>query len=147
MKNQLSAIRSGILALLLVASFALGVSGQTETTGGLSTTEADRIIRAFTTKEQQFRHALNQYSFKRDALIQSIGMGGQIAGEFHLISTFTFDDQGNRYEKVNYGPMSTLDPGTITQEDLDDLGGINPFTRSKEDCQIHLQIRWQRENR
>jgi len=54
-------------------------------------------------------------------------MGGQVAGEFHVISTFTFDDQGNRYEKVNYAPMSTLDPGTVTREDLDDLGGINPF--------------------
>ena len=127
MKNQLSVARLITFALLLVASFAPSALGQTETTGGLSTTDADRIIQAFTSKETQFRRALNQYSFKRDALIQSIGMGGQIVGEFHLISTFTFDDHGNRYEKVNYAPMSTMDPGTVTQEDLDDLGGINPF--------------------
>ena len=127
MKNQLSAIRLISLALLLIASVALNVSGQTETTGGISSAEADKIIQAFTTKEAQFRRALNNYSFKRDALIQSIGMGGQVIGQYHRVSTFTFDDQGNRYEKISYFPMSTMGDGVVTTEDIDDLGGINPF--------------------
>jgi TonB family protein len=127
MKNQFSALRLIGFALLVIASVTFKASAQSETNGGVSTAEADRIVRAFTAKEAEFRRALNNYSFKRDALLQSIGMGGQVAGEFHLISTFTFDDQGNRYEKVSYAPMSTLDPGTVTREDLDDLGGINPF--------------------
>ena len=91
----------------------------------LSPGEVARIIKAFTDKETQFRRALNQYSFKRDALVQSIGMGGQVTGEFHRISQFTFDDQGNRYEKINYFPMASL--AAITQTDIDDLGGIQPF--------------------
>jgi hypothetical protein len=129
MKNQLSAIRFISLALLLIASAAFNVLGQTEPAGGMSPAEADRIIKAFTSKEIQFRRALNSYSFKRDALLQSIGMGGQVVGEYHRVSLFTFDDQGNRYEKISYFPMSTMnDAGvTITPEDIDDLGGINPF--------------------
>ena len=91
----------------------------------MNPTEIDRIIRTFTSKEAHFRKALNTYSFKRDALIQSIGMGGQVIGEYHRISTFTFDDQGERYEKISFFPMSTLPE--ITQEDVDDLGGVNPF--------------------
>jgi len=87
--------------------------------------EVDRIIRIFTAKEAHFRKALNTYSFKRDALIQSIGMGGQVIGEYHRVSTFTFDDQGERFEKISFFPMSTLPE--ITQEDVDDLGGVNPF--------------------
>ena len=129
MKNQLSATRLSVFAsfaLVLIGLVTFNVSAQ-ETNGGMNTVESERIIKAFTAKEAQFRQALNNYSFKRDAHLQSIGMGGQVMGEFHLISTFTFDDQGNRYEKVSYAPMSTLDPGTITREDLDDLGGINPF--------------------
>ena len=96
MKNQLSALRPFIVAgfaVLLIASVSLRASGQSETNGGLSTAETDRIVRAFTNKEIQFRRALNQYSFKRDAVIQSIGMGGQVSGEYHRISNFTFDDQ------------------------------------------------------
>lgn len=85
----------------------------------------EKIIQAFTAKEVEFRRALNTYSFKRDALMQSIGMGGQVIGEYHRVSLFTFDDQGNRYEKITFFPMASL--AAITQEDLDDLGGISPF--------------------
>lgn len=91
----------------------------------LSQPEIDRMINAFTAKEREFRQALNQYSFKRDATLQSLGMGGQVTGEYRRISYFTFDDQGNRYEKISYFPMPSF--GAVTQEDLDDLGGIQPF--------------------
>ncbi len=87
--------------------------------------EVERIIRTFTAKETQFRRALNEYAFKRDAVLQSLGMGGQITGEYHRVSVFTFDDQGNRFEKISYFPMPSL--GAVTQEDIDDLGGIQPF--------------------
>jgi TonB family protein len=126
MKNQLS-VRLFSLALFLIASAAFTVSAQTETTGGISSAEADRIIQAFTSKETEFRRALNNYSFKRDALIQTIGMGGQVMGEYHRVSTFTFDDRGNRYEKIGYFPMPTMTDVTVTAEDIEDLGGINPF--------------------
>lgn len=114
-----------VASLLLCALFAVSVSAQTNGTGGMDPAEVDRIIRTFTAKEAQFRRALNTYSFKRDALVQSIGMGGQVVGEYHRVSTFTFDDQGGRYEKISFFPMSTLPE--ITQEDVDDLGGVNPF--------------------
>ncbi|HSP61743.1 MAG TPA: TonB family protein, partial [Pyrinomonadaceae bacterium] len=91
----------------------------------LTPAQVDSIIRKFTAKETEFRRALNQYAFKRDALIQELGMGGQVVGEYHRVSDFTFDDQGNRFEKINFFPMPTF-PG-MTQEDLEDLGGVNPF--------------------
>ncbi|HEY6046355.1 MAG TPA: TonB family protein [Pyrinomonadaceae bacterium] len=86
----------------------------------------DEIVRRFAAKETQFRNALNQYAFKRDALIQILGMGGQVVGEYHRVSDFTFDDQGNRYEKINFFPLSNIGE-VITAEDLEDLGGVNPF--------------------
>lgn len=89
--------------------------------------EVDRIIKAFTQKETEFRQALNMYSFKRDAVIQTLGLGGQIAGEYNRVSQFVFDDQGNRIEKILRFPMPTLVGLEFTQEDLDDLGGIQPF--------------------
>ena len=114
-----------VAALLLCSLFTAPVSAQTNGNGGMDSAQIDRIIKTFTAKEAQFRKALNTYSFKRDALVQSIGMGGQVVGEYHRVSTFTFDDQGGRYEKISFFPMSTLPE--ITQEDVDDLGGINPF--------------------
>ena len=114
-----------VASLVLGALCALNVSAQTNGNAGMDPAAVDRIIRTFTAKELHFRKALNTYSFKRDALIQSIGMGGQVIGEYHRISTFTFDDQGERFEKISFFPMSTLPE--ITQEDVDDLGGVNPF--------------------
>ncbi len=52
-------------------------------------------------------------------------MGGQVVGEYHRVSQFTFDDQGKRFEKISYFPMPSF--GGVTQEDIDDLGGIQPF--------------------
>ena len=115
-----------IAALALLVLSALSVMAQsTGNGGGMSPAEVDRIIQAFTAKEAEFRRALNSYAFKRDALMQKIGMGGQVTGEYHRVSTFTFDDQGNRYEKISFFPMSTMPE--ITTEDIEDLGGVDPF--------------------
>src|SRR5438132_2396950 len=95
--------------------------------GNVSQTQIDEIVRKFTAKETQFRSALNSYAFKRDALLQILGMGGQVTGEYHRVSDFTFDDAGNRYEKINFFPMPSMPAGTVTAEDLEDLGGVNPF--------------------
>ena len=112
------------LALLLCAVCATGAMGQNSVTGP-SKPDEEKIIQAFTAKEAEFRRALNNYSFKRDALIQSLGMGGQVVGEYHRVSNFTFDDQGNRFEKITFFPMPSMPE--VTTEDVEDLGGIEPF--------------------
>jgi hypothetical protein len=121
--------------IALLVTLALGVSwlpaaAQTASgpSGSLSQAEADRIVHAFTAKETQFRRALLEYAFKRDALIQTLGMGGQVTGEYHRVSHFTFDDSGNRFEKIDYMPLASFEG--VTQEDIEDLGGINPFAMS-----------------
>ncbi len=114
------------LFFLLSAASQVSAQGLDGGNGPLQPAEVERIVRTFTGKEGQFREALNKYSFKRDAILQSLGMGGQITGEYHRVSVFTFDDQGNRYEKISYFPMPSFQ-GQVSQEDLDDLGGIQPF--------------------
>jgi len=91
----------------------------------LSQPEIDRIIKTFTAKEAEFRQALNNYSFRRNAKLQAFGGGGQVTGEYLRESLFAFDDKSNRYEKVLFAPVPTF--SGVTAEDLNDLGGINPF--------------------
>jgi hypothetical protein len=126
MKNLMfrKVLSTVVLILLFSVVSASRLIAQTDG-GAPSQAEIDRIIGRFTRKESEFRRALNSYSFKRDALIQSIGMGGQVIGEYHRVSQFTFDDQGNRYEKINFFPMSSMPE--ITAEDVEDLGGVEPF--------------------
>src|SRR6185312_4225504 len=89
--------------------------------------DIQKIIRAFTAKETEFRKALSEYAFKRDATIQTVGVAGEITGEYHRVSQFVFTDQNERFEKITYFPAPTLTELIFTQEDLDDLGGVQPF--------------------
>jgi hypothetical protein len=114
-----------IASMIAISGLALAQQSEVLSTP-LSQAEIDRIVAAFTGKETEFRKALNNYSFRRDATVQTIGVGDQVTGEYRRVSLFTFDDQGNRYEKITFFPISAIS-GIVTQEDLDDLGGIQPF--------------------
>src|SRR5213080_3884034 len=133
-KTSLRLALFGALVLSICSRIALAQQSAANTrvtapstagSANLTQAQIDDIIRKFAAKETEFRRALNSYAFKRDALIQVLGMGGQVTGEYHRVSDFTFDDQGNRFEKINFFPMPSF--SGITPEDLEDLGGVNPF--------------------
>ena len=81
------------------------------------------IVAAFTQTEAKVREALNQHTFKRQVLLQTINEQGQVTGEYIRDSQFLFDDRGNRIEHVLYHPASTIREMRITKEDIQDLAG------------------------
>jgi hypothetical protein len=83
----------------------------------------EAIVNAFITAETRVREALNQYTFKRDVVLQTIGANGAVTGEYIRNSQFLFDDKGKRIERVLYRPASTLRGMRITKEDIQDLEG------------------------
>ncbi len=93
----------------------------------LSQTEIDRIIKTFAANEANFREALKIYAFNRNAMIQTLGMGGQISGVYQRDSFLTFKDNGERIEKILFAPVSTLKEISVSAEDIDNLGGVDPF--------------------
>ncbi|MGB8507390.1 MAG: hypothetical protein WCD76_03215 [Pyrinomonadaceae bacterium] len=90
--------------------------------------DTDHIIRTMAAKETEFRRALNNYEFKRDATLQTVAtLGGQVTGEYHRVSRFVFDDAGTRFEKILLFPIPTITEISVTNEDLEDLGGVQAF--------------------
>jgi hypothetical protein len=89
--------------------------------------EREAIIRNFIAAETTFRETLLQFSFKRDVVLQTIGLHGEVTGEYLRSSGFVLDDQGNRIERVLYHPASTLKQLKITKEDVQDLSGSQLF--------------------
>jgi hypothetical protein len=81
------------------------------------------IVTAFVKAEAEVREALNQHTFKRDVVLQTIGPAGEITGEYIRNSQFLFDDKGNRIERVTFHPPSTIREMRITKEDIQDLAG------------------------
>ncbi|MET0645525.1 MAG: hypothetical protein ABW208_02825 [Pyrinomonadaceae bacterium] len=121
-----------LAALLCSASAAAQAqpaasSGPTVVNRSGAPEDVERIIRAFAQKEAEFRKALNEYGFRREAIIQTIAFGGQISGEYLRVSRFVFDDSGNRFEKILKFPVPTMSEIQITAEDLEDLGGVQSF--------------------
>ena len=119
---------SVVLCLAVSASFGQG-TGQAAGIAkkDLSPAEIERIIKKFTANEGDFRQALTNYVFNRSATVNIIGLGGQIAGTYRRDSFMTFTSDGGRFEKVLFAPVATTPPGFVTPEDLEDLGGVNPF--------------------
>jgi hypothetical protein len=70
----------------------------------MSADEVNRVVREFTAKETVFRSALNSYAFKREAVVQTIGMGGQISGEYRRDSQFIFTADNRRTERITFFP-------------------------------------------
>jgi hypothetical protein len=95
--------------------------------GTAAAVDTEKIVSAFTAKETEFRNALVQYTFKRDAKVQTIGAGGQISGEYQRTSQLAFDAGGKRIEKILFFPIPTLSAIGISTDDLDDLGGVPLF--------------------
>jgi len=89
--------------------------------------ETERVIKKVTENEAAFRDALTNYVFTRDAVVSTIGMGGNITGVYHRQSFMTFNQDGSRFEKILFFPVPSLQEIQVTPEDLEDLGGVNPF--------------------
>lgn len=114
-----------LCALFLLAPLFLPVASSTKLPAqAQNQAEGERALSAFRSKETEFRALLNSYGFRRDALIQSIGMGGQVMGEYHRVSYLTYGADGKLREKVVSFPLPSL---PLDPADLEDLNTIEIF--------------------
>jgi hypothetical protein len=122
-------MRNRYLSAILLLVFAAAAFAQEPgiVHKDLSQTEINRIINRFTTNESDFRAALTNYVFNRFANVSIIGLGGQISGTYRRDSFMALNSDGSRFEKILFFPVATTPPGFVTPEDLEDLGGVNPF--------------------
>ncbi len=116
---------NGSLLALLSLSVAAQQAGVIKR--NLTPNEVDQIVKKFVDNEKSFREALTEYVFNRNATVQIIGLGGQATGTFRRDSFMMLNPDGSRFEKVLFAPVATTPPGFVTPEDLEDLGGVNPF--------------------
>lgn len=123
---MVTVMKIGSFAVLLFA-LVLVFPAYGQNAGQPSQAEIDRIIKKFTDNEGEFRAALTSYVFNRYATVNTIGLGGQISGTYRRDSFMTFNSDGGRFERVIFAPVATTPPGFVTPEDLEDLGGVNPF--------------------
>lgn len=129
-------MQKAIFGLMILCLSAIGIFAQEGelVRNNLNSIEIEQIVEKFTKNEDNFRMALIQYVFNRSAQMQTIGLGGLITGTYRRDSFMTFKSTGERFEKIIYAPISTMKEIQITPEDLEDLGGVNPFSINPQDA-------------
>jgi hypothetical protein len=114
----------GAIACGSILSLSFALAQQTAPVAfRLENPTASDILAMFVKAETQVREALNQHTFKRDVVLQTIGHDGRVTGEYIRNSQVLFDDKGNRIERITYHPPSTIREMRITREDIQDLAG------------------------
>ena len=89
---------------------------------------AAEIVKKFAAKEEEFRQARDNYTYRQTVRIEVLTLNGRRTNEHYFTeSDILFDDRGRRIEKVLRAPQSTLRSIQLTQEDLDDIQNIFPF--------------------
>jgi hypothetical protein len=92
----------------------------------------EEIIRQFAAKESEFQQALNHYTYRRVARVQTIDDDNKVDGEYYQVDDVIFDPAGKRFEKTVYAPESTLQRVQMSPSDLQDIQRGYPFVLTAE---------------
>ena len=87
---KILSIFSFILCFGLINVFAQ-YGGSNITRHNLNPAEIEKIIKNIADKEGEFREALKNYVFNRYAVIQTVGLGGQVTGDYRRDSYMSFN--------------------------------------------------------
>jgi hypothetical protein len=135
MKIENSILKRWILAFLVAMACALAAAAQGKDSftpvaldSGFGRMDLsapaiapEEIIRQFAARESEFQQALNHYTYRRDARVQTIDDDNKVDGEWYEVDDVTFDSTGKRTEKVVYAPQSSLQRVQMSPSDLQDI--------------------------
>ena len=132
---------------VLAGAFALGAAAQSKDSftpmaldagfGPMNVSEPatppEQIITKFAAKETEFQDALNHYTYRRIARVQTVDDDSKVDGEWYEVDDVIFDPSGRRTEKVVFAPESTLQRVMMSPSDLQDIQHGYPFVLTTAD--------------
>lgn len=78
------------------------------------------VIQKFLQGENKVKEARSHYSFTQDVLVQTLN-DKTPDGQFHEVTSVSYDDKGKRLENVTFSEQSTLRGIRMSAEDMDDI--------------------------
>lgn len=84
-------------------------------------TPPEEIIKKFAAKESEFQEALNHYTYRRVARVQTLNDDNKVDGEWYEVDDVIFDPSGKRTEKTIFAPESSLQRVMMSPSDLQDI--------------------------
>jgi hypothetical protein len=124
-----------LVIALLVGALMTGARAQTDCADGNGVLDmsppknmtAQELIQKFAAEEAKVKQARVQYTYTQDVLVQTLNDRSAVDGQFHEISTVSYDDKGKRVEKVTFSEQPTLRQVQLAQSDFDDIRIFMPW--------------------
>jgi hypothetical protein len=129
-----------LLAAVFVVMLVVGAQAQTDCTEGNSALDTappkdmkpEEVIQKFAAMEAQVKEARSHYTYRQDVLVQTLN-DKSVDGQFHEVSTISYDAKGRRQENVTYAEQSTLRGISLSTEDQEDIRVFMPLILTTED--------------
>src|SRR6478752_1067752 len=121
-------LRPATFAALFLSLFLISAYGQTncgDSDNALDTAppkgmSVEELTQKLIANEDKVQAARLHYTFSQDVLVQTLE-GKAVDGQFHQITSVSYDDKGKRVEKVSFAEQSTLRGIQLSDADLDDI--------------------------
>jgi len=135
---------SYLIVLLVLARLIPRASAQTdcaEGNGVLDMTPPKNItpqelIQKIGAEETKVKEARSHYTYTQDLMVQTLN-GNAVDGQFHEVTTISYDDKGKRLENVTFAEQSTLRGISLSAEDMDDVRRFMPLILTTEDLPLY----------
>jgi len=97
----------------------------------------EEIIKKFAARETEFQEALNHYTYRRVARVQTVDDDNKVDGEWYEVDDVIFDNEGKRTEKTVFAPESTLQRVMMTPSDMQDIQHGYPFVLTAQEVSAY----------
>jgi hypothetical protein len=127
-------IRFIALAGAILAGFLAIAQAQTDCADGNGTLDTappkslsiEELSQKFELGEDKAQASRAHYTFTQDVLVQTLN--DKVAdGQFHEVTTVSYDDKGKRLENVTFAEQSTLRGIQLSAQDMDDIRVFMPW--------------------
>jgi hypothetical protein len=130
--------------LLLVAALIPRISAQTDCAAGNDVldmtppknTTPQELIQKIGAEEAKVKEARAHYTYTQDLMVQTLN-GNAVDGQFHEVTTVSYDDKGKRLENVTFAEQSTLRGIVLSAEDMDDVRRFMPLILTTDELPLY----------
>jgi hypothetical protein len=130
----------GFASITLLLLLSIRLQGQTNCEEGDSSLDSAQpktlsvpdVIQKLGAAEAAMKDARRHYTFKQDVLLQTLS-GKDVTGEFHEVTTVSYDPKGKRQEQVTFAAQPSLRGIQLTEEDMDDIRVFMPLVLTGDD--------------
>ena len=136
--NAIPFLRLALLTFFFLRPIASLAQTNCEDGNGLldfsppKTVSVEEVIRKFGAAEAEAKAARLHYTYKQDVIVQTLS-GTSVTGEFHEVTTVSYDAKGRRLESVTYAAQPSLRGIQLEQNDMEDIRVFMPLMMTSDD--------------